>query len=96
MLESRIKKDCIKYLKGIGAYVIPVVNGGRAGIPDIICCINGIFAAFEVKQPGKEKTLTELQKYNIKTIEQAGGFACMITSKNDIKQLTTNLTKKYR
>lgn len=59
------------------------VHGGPfqvAGIPDIVGCINGRFVAIEVKFPGKENTLTQIQKTMIKKIHRAGAITFMTTS----------------
>jgi Holliday junction resolvase len=50
------------------------------GIPDLIGCVNGIYVGIEVKVPGKEKTLTKIQKHTIGQIMTAGGIAFMSTS----------------
>ena len=52
----------------------------ETGISDIIGCYRGVFYAIEVKLPGKEKTLTLLQKDFIYDIRKTGGRACMVTS----------------
>lgn len=59
------------------------VHGGPyqvAGISDIICCHEGHFYAFEVKLPGKERKLTQLQQRFLDKITDAGGTAAMVTS----------------
>ena len=52
----------------------------RAGLPDIIGCHQGRFVAFEVKVPGKEHTVTALQRYTLEELTKAGALAEMITS----------------
>lgn len=52
----------------------------RRGLPDIICCYRGLFAGFEVKLPGKENNVTELQQETLDQIARADGLACVITS----------------
>lgn len=48
----------------------------RKGIPDLLCCVNGYFLAIEVKaENGKA---TDLQKWNIEKIKQAGGRAIIL------------------
>lgn len=48
----------------------------KAGVPDILACINGYFVGIEVKaQHGKP---SELQLYNIDKIRKAGGFAFVL------------------
>jgi len=58
-------------------YFMPAANGyGRAGIPDIVCCINGHFVAIECKA-GKGKT-TALQYRELIAIHMAGGSSGVI------------------
>ena len=48
----------------------------KAGIPDILACVNGYFVAIEVKaQRGKPSAL---QMYNVKKIRESGGFAVVV------------------
>ncbi|CAB4241148.1 VRR-NUC domain containing protein [uncultured Caudovirales phage] len=76
--ESIVKKEVTKTLTGYGVYhFFPAANGyGRAGIPDIICCINGHMLAIECKA-GKGRT-TALQERELQRIRDAGGSALVI------------------
>lgn len=48
----------------------------KAGVPDLLACINGVFVAIEVKaQNGKA---SELQLYNVEQIRKAGGIAIVL------------------
>ena len=80
--ESKVKASCVKILKEHGIYYFfPQMNGmGRAGIPDIICCIHGLFLAVECKA-GKGKT-TALQDREIAAIQKAGGVALVVNELN--------------
>lgn len=60
----------------------------RAGIPDLIGCINGRFVAIEVKQPGKKAT--KLQEYTLGLIKKAGGISFV----SDDKDYTIKVLKK--
>ena len=51
-----------------------------AGVPDLLGCVNGKFFAFEVKCPGKLRTLTPIQAHVIDKLQRAGACACTITS----------------
>ena len=48
-----------------------------SGIPDILACHNGRFLGIEVKG-GSSYGLTELQKYNLKQIRDAGGIGICV------------------
>ena len=73
--ENRIKK----YLKDNGAWFLKYWAGAaytKSGIPDILACVNGYFVAIEVKAPNGKAS--ELQFYNLRDIERAGGFAFLL------------------
>jgi Holliday junction resolvase len=73
-VKARVKKVLDKY--GV-YYFLPATGGyGRAGVPDIIACFNGQFIAIETKA-GKGQ-LTELQKRELRLIEENGGHAFVI------------------
>jgi len=55
----------------------------KAGVPDIIACINGRFVGIEVKRPGG--VVSELQKYHIGQINKSGGAAFVAYSVDDVK-----------
>lgn len=85
--ESITKKTVTRILTEAGVYhFFPAANGyGRAGIPDIICCINGHMLAIECKA-GKGRT-TALQERELQRIRDAGGSALVIYDKPDDFQL---------
>lgn len=70
--ENKIKK----FLKSQGAWFIKYWAGApftKSGIPDILACVGGYFVGIEVK--AQEGVVSEIQKYNIKQIRNAGGFS---------------------
>jgi len=79
MTERQFQTKVIKYLKALpNTWLFKVWGGGfqKAGIPDLICCINGVFVAIELKaEYGKA---TELQKMNIKQINASGGIGVIL------------------
>jgi hypothetical protein len=72
--ENRIKK----FLNDEGCWNVKFFANAytKSGIPDILCCCNGYFVAVEVKAPkGKP---SELQKMNIRKINEENGFAVIL------------------
>ncbi len=59
----------------------------RMGRPDIEGCLRGQFFAFEVKLPGKKRALTRLQVQALIEIREAGGFAEVVESVQDVEDL---------
>ena len=87
--EGKVKNSVKKTMDEMGIYHFsPFQAGmGRAGIPDIIACYNGLFLAIECKA-GKGKT-TALQEREINAIRAAKGLAFVINEENvdNIKEL---------
>lgn len=72
--ENKVKK----FLEENGAWFVKFFANSftKAGIPDILACVNGCFVGIEVKaQNGKP---SELQLYNVEKIREAGGFAIVL------------------
>lgn len=79
MTEKELQRKVNKYLKSLPkTWFFKVWGGGfqRSGIPDLICCINGVFIAIELK--GDDGKPTELQKMNIRHINEAGGIGVIL------------------
>lgn len=52
----------------------------KVGLPDIIGCHKGRMIGIEVKLPGKEDTLTKIQKNTIEKLSRCGAISFMTTS----------------
>lgn len=80
--EAKVKASVVKLLKQYEVYYFfPATHGfGRSGVPDIVCCMNGIFVAIECKA-GTGK-LTALQDREIKRIRENKGIAFVINEQN--------------
>lgn len=87
--EGKVKAKLKKILDEMGIWHFsPFQAGmGRAGIPDIIGCYNGMFVAFECKANGNKPTA--LQEREINAIRTAKGLAFVVDENNlaDIKEL---------
>jgi len=92
VLEKDITAAIMRYLKTVPGCFFWKQHGGQfgtAGLPDVICCINGRFVAFEVKTPSGK--LTKLQEATINKINAAGGFARMVTGVDEVKEIIKDL-----
>lgn len=88
--ETLFQEQVLKYLKEtIGGYWIKihVSSFTSRGVPDVIGSYKGRFIAFELKRPDGKGTVSKLQEYNIKLINEAGGYACVIQSMEQLKEL---------
>ena len=97
MKEKTFENQVKQFLKDNGAWFVKTWSNGiqRKGIPDIIACVNGYFIGIELKaENGKP---SELQKWNVKKIREAGGVAIVLypdqfeTFKGYIKALNHNI-----
>lgn len=70
--------DCFYWKEHGGQY-------GTAGIPDMIVCYRGRFIAFECKVGNNQATV--LQAVTIRKIIKAGGYALVIRSVDEAKQV---------
>lgn len=92
--ENKIKK----FLEAEGCWYIKYWAGSqftKAGVPDILACVNGFFVGIEVKaQNGKP---SELQMHTIQKIRKAGGFAWVVypSAFNELKEIIRNLKLGY-
>lgn len=91
MKEADIVKAILKYLKTVPKCFFWKEHGGmygRAGIPDIIACIDGRFYGFEVKT--EDGRPTKLQESTIRKIKNAGGIALIVRSVDEVKAVIAN------
>lgn len=89
--ESHEKDAIKKYLDTLNCwYFCPYMAGfGKAGVPDIIACIDGMFWGIEVKREGKEPTV--IQQTRMSEIEGTGGFAIAGTAEKVIAYIKAAL-----
>ena len=90
--ENKVKK----FLKEKGCWYVKYWGGGdytRAGVPDLLCCINGRFVGLELKSDAG--IVSDLQVYQIEKINDAGGLGIVLyPSKFDwFKRLVEELLK---
>lgn len=90
--EKKVKTNVKKTLDELGIYHFspPGMGLGRAGIPDLICCYNGMFLAIECKA-GKGKT-TALQERELAAIAAAGGFT-FVAREDNLVELEMRILK---
>lgn len=85
MLEKDITAAIMRRLKATPECFAWKTHGdmyGTAGLPDIVCCLDGRFFAFEVKTPSGQ--LTKLQEHTLERIRAAGGRAFVVRSVEDV------------
>lgn len=93
--ESALTKSMIRRIKTRGG-MARKTHGGRfsSGLPDIIACYRGYFLGIEVKMPGKESSLTTIQKATLLGIKRAGGIARMYVSVVQVDRLLNAIDRR--
>ena len=62
-------------------YFFPATHGyGRSGVPDIVCCVGGMFVGIECKAGTNKPTL--LQVRELEAIRRSGGCALVVNEEN--------------
>jgi hypothetical protein len=102
MTEPRLVLKMKKALQAEGYYVAKI-HGGRysAGVPDLLIAAStrdgkdAVFVALEVKLPGKEDKVTDLQASQLRSIREAGGCAWVVSSVDDALEVCANLPEGH-
>jgi Holliday junction resolvase len=81
------------YLRNQGIFCFKVWGSEMmmVGLPDIICCMEGKFIAFETKMPDKRKNLSPKQDYVHRLITAAGGMALVVCSVTEVAEIINKL-----
>lgn len=92
MKEQTIQHNIIKFLESNGYYVVKVIQASKAGVPDLLACVNGRFVALEVKKPDTVKNTSKLQVYNLNKIKESGGNGYVVSSVKEVEGILKELT----
>ena len=81
--EKNFENKVKKYLKEQGAWFIKYWGGAaftKAGIPDLLVCLNGNFLGVELK--AEHGRPSAIQLHTLKEIDEAGGLAILLYPKD--------------
>lgn len=81
--EKQFENKVKTFLKDNGCWFLKYWGGAaytKSGIPDILVCCKGRFMAVEVKAPNGKPS--DLQIYNLRQIDRAGGLAILLYPKD--------------
>lgn len=83
--ESRRSRKIMDRLRIEGWFCFKVhgTEMVMAGLPDIICCAEGLFLGLETKNPESRENTSARQDYVHSLIRDAGGVAQVVTSPDD-------------
>ena len=86
--EGKVKIQISALLKKYNVwYFYPLMSGyGSSGVPDIICCVDGIFVGIEAKAD-KTKKPTRLQESCGQRIQASGGHWMVVCDENSLNKL---------
>lgn len=92
-LEAAFQKEAIEVIESMGGYPIKIhVSAYQSqGEPDLVCCYEGKFVAFELKIKGNKPSALQLEK--IEDIKKAGGIALPVWSINEIKETLYEISR---
>lgn len=81
--EKNFEEKVKKYLKENGCWFLKYWGGGgftKSGIPDLLVCCKGWFMGVEIKGPDGKPS--DLQIYNLRKIDSAGGRGILLYPKD--------------
>lgn len=94
--EGRVKRSIRSFLGKLPKVWVMVKDQGAysvRGLPDIVCSIDGMFLALEVKAPGKKAR--KLQQFHLNAISNAGGASACVESVDDVRFAIDMLGKSH-
>lgn len=96
MKESQLTTKIRKALDEQGGSWFKVHGGQfqRAGLPDIIGCLDGQFVGLEVKRPGRPHPLTPLQEATLEWLHISGAVSAVVESVDEALELVRVLREE--
>ena len=91
MKEGTLNAKLQKRIKDAGGYVIKTIATNRAGVPDIIGCLDGKFIAIEGKTA--KGVVSQLQLAHLDMIKKAGGRCAVVRSVAELDLLIKDWLK---
>ena len=87
--EARIQRDIQKAMVERGVFCFKVHGNEHmmAGLPDLICCVEGIYLGLEVKTPSTQGDVSPRQFRVHTQIDEAGGLAAVVWSADQACQI---------
>ncbi len=87
MKEQDYQRKIVNAIEDRGGYTVKTIVTSKKGVPDILACYKGKFIAVEVKTPSTLNNTSKLQDWNLKKINDAGGYAVVAWSGAVIEDL---------
>lgn len=96
--ESRLSRRILDALRAKGWFCFKVHGSEMmmSGLPDIICCAEGVFVGLETKNPEARNNTSPRQDYVHEKIRQAGGTAVVVCSPDEaVRAVEKALAEMY-
>ena len=92
MTEQTLQKQIITMIEEeYKGYVVKVQVASKSGVPDLLCCVNSKFIGIEVKREESKNNVTPLQKYNLKKIQDSGGYSMVAWNVDSVRKVLNGL-----
>lgn len=96
MHESDLAKKMAKLIRDRGGWARKIAGGpGQAGLPDILAAYRGHGIGLEVKMPGREGTLTDLQAKTLRDMAASGMVTAVVTTVQQVGRILDKIDKAY-
>ena len=94
MSEQEFNKQVQDMIEAHGGYTIKTIVTNRAGVSDVLACINGRFCSLEGKVGSN--TASEMQKAHQLKVIKAGGLALTVETLADVLQMIAWAKTNYK
>ena len=91
MRESELQGRCLRHLQALGLYARKIISANKAGTPDVLACIRGLFVGFEFKSTSGRQS--EVQKFNEREIKRNGGIYMVIRDQDEFKSAVDEILR---
>lgn len=96
MHESDLAKKMAVKIRQRGGWARKIAGGpGQTGLPDILAVYRGHGLGLEVKMPGKENNLTDLQAKTLRDMKSAGTITAVVTTVGQVERILNRIDKAY-
>lgn len=96
MHESDLAKKMAKLIRDRGGWARKIAGGpGQAGLPDILAGYRGHGIGLEVKMPGREGTLTDLQAKTLRDMASSGMVTAVVTTVQQVGRILDKIDGAY-
>lgn len=96
MHESDLAKKMAKRIRDRNGWARKIAGGPtQSGLPDILAAYRGHGIGLEVKMPGKENNVTDLQAKTLRDMKGAGMITAVVTTVQQVDRILDKIDKAY-